>query len=205
MTVEELAQGPVSKGPLVWDNRDMKDIDHIDPSWKKGRKYQLICGLDTSLNFAERDTKLNIQKSNRFLPWRVTVGEIGSIPENPGDWCLFLDPDTLEWTLQEFMGEWWMSKTKRTCGPSAGRIGIKRPDLVERNKTNNPSKKGKVVSDETRQKLKNALKGKPKSEAHKTALRKPKNLNDEQRQQLAERSQQTAIKNKRNNNGQFTK
>jgi hypothetical protein len=97
-----------------------------------------------------------------------------------------------------------MAKTKRTCGPSAGKIGTKRPDLAERNKTTRGKKK-KLTSDETRQKLRDALKGKPKSEAHKAAMRKPKNLTEKSRQQLAERSRQTAIKNKRNTNGQFTK
>jgi hypothetical protein len=96
------------------------DIDHIDPKWKEGRDYQLVCGLDTPLNFRERDEKTNQSKSNRFLPWRVSKGELGEAPVNPGDLCQFLDPDTDEWVLEEFMGEWWYEKTWGSCGPNLG-------------------------------------------------------------------------------------
>jgi hypothetical protein len=96
------------------------EIDHIDPSWKDGRDYQLICGLDVPLNFCEREEPINIKKSNRFLPWRVSEGDLGGVPVNPGDLCQFLDLDTGAWVLEEFMGDWWFEKTKKICGQSAG-------------------------------------------------------------------------------------
>ena len=98
--------------------RRTDEIDHVDPKWAEGRDYQLVCGLNVVYNMAERDSKLNQRKSNRFLPWRNCHDEIGTDPVNPGDLCLFLDPDTGEWVLEEFMGEWWYAKTKRTAGCS---------------------------------------------------------------------------------------
>jgi hypothetical protein len=65
---------------------------------------------------AERDSRLNQQKSNRFLPWRNSRDEIGTDPVNPGDLCLFLDPDTHEWVLEEFMSDWWFDKSWRFTG-----------------------------------------------------------------------------------------
>lgn len=98
----------------------MRDIDHIDPKWKKGRDYQLVCGLNTPLNYAERDKSENARKSNRFLPWRWSAADLGVAPVEPGDLCLFLDPDTEEWVLEEFMGEWWYKKTTPTSSHSVG-------------------------------------------------------------------------------------
>jgi hypothetical protein len=94
----------------------MIDVDHIDPTWKNGRDYQLVCGLDNSLNYCERDSRFNTAKTNRFLPWRYCPDEIGVVPVNPGDLCLFLDPDTNTWMLEEFLGEWWFAKTKHLAG-----------------------------------------------------------------------------------------
>lgn len=91
-------------------------IDHIDPSWKEGRDYQLVCGLDVAYNMEERDPILNMSKNNRFLPWRWSKDEIGEVPRNQGDLCLFLDPDTDEWVLEEFLGSWWYEKSKRYLG-----------------------------------------------------------------------------------------
>jgi hypothetical protein len=82
----------------------------------------LICGWDDPVNFCEREEEVNQRKSNRFLPWRVAEGELGSVPVNPGDFCQFLDPDTNEWVLEEFMGNWWYEKTWKTCGPYFGTI-----------------------------------------------------------------------------------
>ena len=96
----------------------MFDQDHIDPKWEEGRDYQMVCGLNCSLNLKTRDKTLNNRKSNRFLPWRVSQGDLGSIPVDPGDFCQFLDPDTGEWILEEFMGEWWFEKTKTMCSAS---------------------------------------------------------------------------------------
>ena len=91
-------------------------IDHIDPKWSEGRDYQLVCGLNNVHNMCERDSLLNMSKANRFLPWRNCHDEIGSDPVDPGDLCLFLDPDTHEWVLEEFMGDWWYEKTRRFAG-----------------------------------------------------------------------------------------
>jgi hypothetical protein len=87
------------------------DVDHLDPRWKEGRDYQLVCGLDCIRNLEERETSLNIAKSNRFLPWRWSREEIGVVPQEPGDLCLFLDPHTNEWVLEEYLGEWWFNQT----------------------------------------------------------------------------------------------
>ncbi len=99
-------------------------IDHIDPKWKRGRDYQLVCGLNVPLNLEEREESVNKSKNNRFLPWRVAKDEIGTIPVNPGDLCLFLVGADIEknipgeWVLMEFMGEEWYFHTKSNCGPS---------------------------------------------------------------------------------------
>jgi hypothetical protein len=97
------------------------DIDHIDPRWEEGRDYQLVCGFEKDpKNLREEDSSRNKSKSNRFLPWRWSREDLGTVPEEPGDLALFLDPDTDEWVLEEFMGEWWFEKTRKLCGPSAG-------------------------------------------------------------------------------------
>jgi len=121
------------------------EIDHIDPTWKEGQDYQLICGLDVPQNFCEREERENQSKSNRFLPWRVARDELGSVPLNPGDLCQFLDPDTNEWVLREFLGEWWFEKTWKTCGPYYGLKNAREnnPDLskqtFEKILLNNPA------------------------------------------------------------------
>jgi hypothetical protein len=91
------------------------DVDHLDPRWKEGRDYQLVCGLNCLRNLNELDRSFNVTKSNRFLPWRWSRGEIGVVPQEFGDLCLFLDPDTNEWVLEEFLGEWWFEKTLKVC------------------------------------------------------------------------------------------
>ena len=100
--------------------RPAYEWDHIDPRWDENRDYQLVCGLENYHNFSERERTLNVQKSNRFLPWRVAEGEIGQVPINPGDLCQFLDRATGKWVLEEFMGEWWFERTKTLCGNSKG-------------------------------------------------------------------------------------
>lgn len=103
------------------------DIDHIDPRWEEGRDYQLVCGFERDpKNLREEYSWRNGSKSNRFLPWRWNREELGVVPEEPGDLALFLDPDTNEWVLEEFMGEWWFEKTKKLCGPHrAGNTNVK--------------------------------------------------------------------------------
>ena len=114
--------------------------DHIDPNYPEDcdRPYQRVCGFSEPINFVERERSLNIQKSNRFLPWRVVKDEVGSIPVNPGDLCQFLDLETEEWVLEEFMGDWWFEKTRNLCGNSQGgktqyeqSLGIFNPEWAE--------------------------------------------------------------------------
>jgi hypothetical protein len=98
------------------------DIDHIDPLWKEGRDYQLICGRECPENLIERESRFNTAKTNRFLPWRVASDEISTIPVNQGDLCLFLVGADIEkdipgkWVLMEFLSEEWFAATKNTAG-----------------------------------------------------------------------------------------
>jgi len=94
------------------------ELDHIDPVWKEGREYQLVCGSDLPCNIVRRTNSENARKNNRFLPWRVSYTDLGGIPVNPGDLCQFLDPETEEWVLEEFLGEWWFSKTRNNFSSS---------------------------------------------------------------------------------------
>ena len=114
-------------------NRTMKryDWDHIDPKWEEGRDYQLICGLDKTFNLCERDPDFNVSKNNRFLPWRVAEGELGSFPVNQGDLCQFLDLSSGEWVLEEFLGPWWFNQTKKLCGTYMGGKSTPREQLQE--------------------------------------------------------------------------
>ncbi len=181
-----------------------KELDHIDPIWSEGRDYQLVCGLDTPLNFTERDYRTNIQKSNRFIPWRVCRDEIGVEPVEPGDLCLFLDPETNDWVLEQFMGEWWWDKTSKTHGPSAGKVGKPRPDLAERNRQRRGE--SRTFSDDHRANLSKSGKGKPKSEESKDKMRvsaKIRCSNPEWKKKQSEVSKNLNLG--RNNKGQFTK
>jgi hypothetical protein len=98
------------------------ELDHIDPRWKEGRDYQLVCGLDCPLNYREEDARKNTAKSNRFLPWRWCRDEIGVVPEEPGDLAYFLVGADIEkdipgeWMLMEFLSEEWFFATKSTVG-----------------------------------------------------------------------------------------
>jgi hypothetical protein len=109
--------------------RNPLEVDHLDPRWDESREYQLVCGLNNDYNYCERYATLNVQKSNRFLPWRVAKGEIGEEPIEPGDLCQFLNRETGEWVLQEFMGEWWFEETKSLCGNSRGGVVNKEKQL----------------------------------------------------------------------------
>jgi len=98
------------------------ELDHIDPVWKEGRDYQLVCGREEPCNKVERDARFNTAKSNRFLPWRVAAAEIGTVPVNQGDLCLFLVGADIEqdipgeWVLMEYLSEEWFAASKHTCG-----------------------------------------------------------------------------------------
>ena len=136
----------------------MKDLDHIDPRWKEGRDYQLVCGFEVcELNICEREKVLNVQKSNYFLPWRVSVDELGSVPVLQGDLCQFLDPDTNEWVLEEFLGKWWFEKSVRFgCrSNSKNRLGqTHTPETIEKMKVSQRKRFDEhPVSEETRQKI----------------------------------------------------
>ena len=149
------------------------DIDHIDPRWEEGREYQLVCGFEKDpKNLREEDSSRNQSKSNRFLPWRWTREDLGVIPEEPGDLVLFLDPDTDEWVLEEFMGTWWYEKTWKTCGPYFGAMtgGYVGP-LSGRFGPEHP-KYGVIESQDTRKKKSEASKGNPKAPEHKEKLRR---------------------------------
>lgn len=148
-------------------------IDHIDPKWEEGRDYQKICGFDRSPNLTERNPSLNSSKSNRFLPWRVCKDEVGVIPVEQGDWCQFLDPDTGEWVLEDFLGEWWFEKSKRTLGC----MNMPREKYEERNQKIASTLKGRRQSPESNEKRSLKLKGRresPETCAKKSSLLKGK-------------------------------
>lgn len=98
------------------------ELDHIDPQWKEGRDYQLVCGREEPCNLTYRDARFNTAKSNRFLPWRVATDELGTVPVEQGDLCLFLVGADIEkdipgeWVLMEFLGDEWFAASKHTCG-----------------------------------------------------------------------------------------
>jgi hypothetical protein len=108
----------------------MYDTDHIDPTWKEGRDYQLVCGRDCIANFIERDTSLNQKKSNCFLPWRVAADEIGAVPVEQGDLCMFLVGASIEqdipgeWVLMEFLSQEWFVASVGTCSRSHRRVNV---------------------------------------------------------------------------------
>jgi hypothetical protein len=106
------------------------EIDHIDPRWKEGRDYQLVCGLDCPPNYREEDWKRNTAKSNRFLPWRWCRDELGVVPEEPGDLSWFLVGADIEkdipgeWVLMEFLSEEWFEASKGSFGAAVAKTGI---------------------------------------------------------------------------------
>ena len=135
------------------------DIDHIDPSWEEGRDYQLVCGLDIALNYRESDPSLNRKKQNMFLPYR------GFAPVEPGEFCWFLDPDSGEWSWQEFLGEWWFDKARTTAArcnmDSEAREKMRLAKLGTSQSESHLTKRAEANS--------KALKGKPWSAARRAA------------------------------------
>ena len=84
-------------------------VDHIDPQWKEGRDYQLVCGLDVLVNLRVEDNDINIRKSNMFVPYRID--DRIPVHQQPGDCGFFLVGG--EWKLTQFMGgEWWQESKK---------------------------------------------------------------------------------------------
>ena len=159
------------------------DMDHIDPKWSEGRDYQIVCGLDNVYNMAERDSSLNKSKNNRFLPWRNSLYEVGGDPVEQGDLCLFLDPDTNEWVLEEFLGKWWFDKSKSTLGrsntvfthtaESKDKIGegVRMVMLTTDIRTRmSEAHTGATHSAETKAKISESLKGLQKSDEHRAKL-----------------------------------
>lgn len=89
------------------------EVDHIDPV-----QGYLVSGLSVPLNLTDSQRSINSRKSNRFLPWRWSIDEIGGIPVEEGDFCQFLDLETGEWVLESFLGSWWFEQTRSLCGAS---------------------------------------------------------------------------------------
>jgi hypothetical protein len=114
-------------------------VEHIDPLWPDGNKYQLICGLDIKENTSLQDHSYNIRKTNRFVPYRV-VNWL-AVHQEPGDWGIFLIDG--EWKLTRFMGaEWWAESNKIGCSHTeGGRAAVNSGQLKS---VRNPSKAGKV-------------------------------------------------------------
>jgi hypothetical protein len=161
----------LSKSFTMNRNNHPVEIDHIDPRWKEGRDYQLVCGLDCPLNYREEDWKKNTAKSNRFLPWRWIRDEVGGVPCEHGDWAYFLVGADIEndapgkWVLMEFLSEEWFEATKSTGG--GARIAETRIGYLHSSGTRDKirlANTGKSHSIETREKLRLINTGLPKSE-----------------------------------------
>lgn len=127
--------------------KGVADVDHIDPTWAEGRDYQIVCGFNVESNWCVRESRFNVQKQNRFIPWRWCADEIGVIPVHKGDLCFFLDHNTHEWVLEEFLGEWWWEQS-RLWGFSCTQ----------------------PTSEETKQKISKANKGKRRTEEQKKRI-----------------------------------
>ena len=128
-------------------------IDHIEPRWEEGRDYQLVCGLDVVFNMCERERALNSSKSNRFVPWRWSKDELGDVPVEPGDLCLFLTYDTNEWILEEFLGTWWFDQS-RLWG-----YAKTQPQSEETKQKRSKAMKGRVFTPEHRENISKGQKG----------------------------------------------
>ncbi len=88
--------------------RDGMEKDHIDPRWKEGRNYQLVCGLDVDGNTLIVPREYNTLKQNRFVPYRVCEY---SAPVEYGDLCEFLIEN--EWKVCEFGGDLWKEESRK--------------------------------------------------------------------------------------------
>ena len=176
---------------------DAISLDHIDPRWKEGRDYQLVCGFSEG-SLAENNEILtdhgyNSRKVNRFVPYRVCDY---SAPIVFGDVGEFLIRD--EWVVCEFGGEvWWEESNK--IGNSQNIQTERRKEGYERKvgTTNlehskrmmgegNPMYKtplspeaqasrvakltGKKASQETKDKMSATRSGVPKSDEHKAKI-----------------------------------
>lgn len=173
----------------------LTEIDHIDPRWREGRDYQLVCGLDCPLNYREEDWRLNTAKSNRFLPWRWVRDEVGVVPEERGDLALFLvgadiESDTLgEWVLLEFLSEEWFSASKESVSKRYDEVMKKAWETVKsvtgkssemrkktwdtlRNDPNRLKERNQKVSVKTREGLANMTKEAKNAQHRRNSLRK---------------------------------
>ena len=115
------------------------EIDHIDPKWKEGRDYQLVCGFEKDpRNLREVSRSENAWKNNKFLPWRWIRDELGEVPCEPGDLAFFLvgadiETDTPgEWVLMEFLSEGWSEAARKTCASSVARDGKTNPGVTDK-------------------------------------------------------------------------
>lgn len=81
-------------------------LDHIDPLFDRKKKkhgFSLVCGLHCLANLTETSFRLNVQKSDAFVPFRV---KDHPAPTQPGDLCEFWIDG--EWKVVPFLGEeWW--------------------------------------------------------------------------------------------------
>ena len=107
--------------------------------------------------------------------------------------------------LQEFLGDWWMDKSKKFDAKSVTKIGVPRPDLSERNRKSKGKKKS-PPSTSHRAALSKALRGKPKSDEAKQNMSeaaKKRCKTAEWKEAQSKRSTQLNLK--RNEKGQFIK
>lgn len=110
--------------------KDSPSLDHIDPLWEEGRDYQLVCGRHCERNWREMTVGDNSRKSNRFLPWRYCVDELGQKPVEAGDWVQFLVGFDIEcdipgeWVLMEFESAEWFEATRMYCAERQGGIKV---------------------------------------------------------------------------------
>ena len=91
---------------------DTISLDHIDPRWKDGRDYQLVCGFSegplAENNEVLTDHGYNSRKVNRFVPYRVCDYPAPILFGDTGEFLI-----QGEWVVCEFGGEiWWEESNK---------------------------------------------------------------------------------------------
>lgn len=145
------------------------EIDHIDPKWEEGRDYQLVCGLNVVYNMCERDPSINRSKGNRFIPWRWSRDDMGEKPVEQGDLCLFLDYNTQQWVLEEFMGAWWWEQSLLWGYSNTKPCSNETKKKIQKALT---GRKGRKWTEEYRQKVIPRMCGKPRTETQINAITK---------------------------------
>jgi len=145
-----------------------EEIHHIDP-----QNGELVSGLDVPANRMLESVSLNAQIGNMFLPYR------GNGPSQPFDMAWFLDPDTEEWVEAEWLGRWWTSKAKRYDSRCKPRVKGRQfsdehkaklsANAKQRGNNGNHPPRGHKFSQESRDKMSKAKRGKPWSAARRQA------------------------------------